>query len=110
MVKDIEAACAAIDAGVQVTVEWDLAAWKPEDVSETGQIALRDFGIVLNAPAEIKCPYCSSGNTEMLSDYGGSICKAPFRCSSCGSMFDRLRSVESVQPVSVVKKFLKKVD
>lgn len=110
MVKDIEAACAAIGAGIQVTVEWDLAPWKPDDVSETGKIALKDFGIVLNAPAEIKCPYCSSGNTEMLSDYGGSICKAPFRCSSCGSMFDRLRSVENVQTVSVVKKFLKKVD
>jgi ring-1,2-phenylacetyl-CoA epoxidase subunit PaaD len=110
MVKDIETVCANISAGIQVNVEWDLSPWKPDDVSEMGRIALRDFGIVLNAPAEIKCPYCSSRNTEMLSDYGGSICKAPFRCGSCGSMFDRLRSVENVQIVSVVKKSLKKVD
>jgi ring-1,2-phenylacetyl-CoA epoxidase subunit PaaD len=108
MVSDIESVCAAVAPEIHVNVEWDLSPWKPSDVSEAGRDALRDFGIVLNAPAEISCPYCSSNNTEMLSDYGGSICKAPFRCGSCGSMFDRLRSVESVQTVSINQKSSKK--
>jgi len=104
MVSDIEAVCAAINPELQVHVEWDLSPWTPDDVTETGRSALKDFGIVLNAPEELTCPYCSSSNTEMLSDYGGSICKAPFRCGSCGSMFDRLRSVENIQSVSIKKK------
>jgi ring-1,2-phenylacetyl-CoA epoxidase subunit PaaD len=108
MVSDIEAACANINPEIQVDIKWDLSPWTPDDVSDFGRLALKDFGIVLNAPAEIKCPYCSSGNTAMLSDYGGSICKVPFRCGSCGSIFDRLRSVETVQTISVRPKSSKK--
>lgn len=104
MVNDIEVACAAIKSEIDVSVEWDVSPWNADDVSETGRMALKNFGIVLNAPEEIKCPYCSSSKTAMLSEYGGSICKAPFRCGSCGSMFDRLRSVETVQSVSIKKK------
>ena len=108
MVDDIGAACSAISSEICVSVEWDLAQWKPEDVSDIGRSALKEFGIVLNAPEDIKCPYCSSETIEMLSDYGGSICKVPFRCGSCGSMFDRLRSVESVQSVHIKMKTPKK--
>ena len=104
MTDDVVAACGTVWPGVQVDVEWDLAPWSPEEVTERGRAVLKDFGIVLENRRSVSCPYCSSAAVEMLSVYGGSICKVPHRCAACGSMFEQLRSVEVAQPVSIGKK------
>lgn len=104
MTSDIEEACRAITPGVRVDISWDQSAWTPDQVTSTGMDVLRDFGIVLHEHERVKCPYCSSRSIEMLSEYGGSICKVPYRCAGCGSMFERLRSIDAVQPVSIKKK------
>jgi ring-1,2-phenylacetyl-CoA epoxidase subunit PaaD len=104
MVDDIVAACATVSPGSNVEVQWDLTPWTSDDVTEHGRVALREFGIVVDQAADVTCPYCSSAVVENLAEYGGSICKVPFRCGSCGSIFDRLRSVEGVQIVTIGKK------
>lgn len=104
MTSDIEEACRATAPGLAVDIEWDQDPWTADDVTQAGMEVLRDFGIVLHEHDRITCPYCSSHTIEMLSEYGGSICKVPYRCGACGSMFERLRSIEAAQPVSIKKK------
>ena len=104
MTDDVVAACGGVWPGAQVDVEWDLAPWTPDEVTERGRAVLKEFGIVLENRESVSCPYCSSSAVEMLSEYGGSICKVPHRCGACGSMFEQLRSVEVAQPVSIGKK------
>ena len=104
MTDDVVAVCGSIWLGAQVEVEWDLAPWTPDEVTERGRAVLKEFGIVLENRESALCPYCSSAAVEMLSEYGGSICKVPHRCGACGSMFEQLRSVEVAQPVSIGKK------
>ena len=35
-----------------------------------------------------KCPHCGSENTEMVSQFGSTACKALYKCSDCKEPFD----------------------
>jgi len=37
------------------------------------------------------CPFCSSHDCELVSQFGGQIITAQWRCRSCGSYFEALR-------------------
>lgn len=75
-------------------------AWTTEWMSESGKKKLREYGIappegstidknVLFGDAKkIECPRCSSRNTEMLSQFGSTACKALYQCSDCKEPFD----------------------
>lgn len=75
-------------------------AWTTDWLSEEGRSKLRAFGIA--PPAEpsadkkaltgerraLHCPFCNSANTEMISQFGSTACKALFRCLDCREPFD----------------------
>ncbi len=75
-------------------------AWTTEWISASGKEKLRAFGIA--PPAEptmdkkalmgerraLQCPHCGSNNTEMISQFGSTSCKALFRCLDCLEPFD----------------------
>jgi ring-1,2-phenylacetyl-CoA epoxidase subunit PaaD len=73
-------------------------AWTTDWMSEDGRRKLRDYGIAPPAPAssrralfgvqEVACPQCGSGDTELLSEFGSTSCKALWRCKSCREPFD----------------------
>jgi len=73
-------------------------AWTTDWMSEEGRRKLRDYGIAPPEPKssrralfgvqEVKCPQCGSGNTELLSEFGSTSCKALWRCRSCREPFD----------------------
>ena len=37
---------------------------------------------------QVACPQCGSANTEVLSEFGSTSCKALWRCKSCREPFD----------------------
>ena len=37
---------------------------------------------------QVACPQCGSENTELLSEFGSTACKALWRCRSCREPFD----------------------
>ena len=37
---------------------------------------------------QVACPQCGSGDTEVLSEFGSTSCKALWRCKSCREPFD----------------------
>lgn len=42
----------------------------------------------MTAPA---CPFCSAADCERVSQFGGQIITAQWRCRACGSYFEALR-------------------
>ncbi len=73
-------------------------AWTTDWMSEAGRRKLRDYGIAPPLPASsrralfgvqaVACPQCGSENTELLSEFGSTSCKALWRCKSCREPFD----------------------
>jgi ring-1,2-phenylacetyl-CoA epoxidase subunit PaaD len=73
-------------------------AWTTDWMSEAGRRKLRDYGIAPPQAAssrralfglqEVACPQCGSTNTERLSEFGSTSCKALWRCKACREPFD----------------------
>ena len=66
--------------------------WTTDWISEGGKEKLRAYGI---APPELAkaatCPQCGSLNTEEVSRFGSTPCKAQWRCKDCLEPFDRFK-------------------
>jgi ring-1,2-phenylacetyl-CoA epoxidase subunit PaaD len=73
-------------------------AWTTDWMSEDGRRKLREYGIApplvagsrraLFGIEQVACPQCGSQNTEVLSEFGSTSCKALWRCKSCREPFD----------------------
>ena len=65
--------------------------WTTDWISEEGKSKLRAYGIAPPQPAgqrEVACPQCGSVETEEVSRFGSTPCKAQWRCRSCLEPFD----------------------
>jgi ring-1,2-phenylacetyl-CoA epoxidase subunit PaaD len=73
-------------------------AWTTDWMSEDGRRKLREYGVAPPLPTSsrralfgiqrVQCPQCGSGETELLSEFGSTSCKALWRCKSCREPFD----------------------
>ena len=66
--------------------------WTTDWISEQGKERLHAYGI---APPELAkaatCPRCGSTDTEEVSRFGSTPCKAQWRCKDCLEPFDRFK-------------------
>lgn len=85
-------------------------AWSTDDITAEGRRKLREFGI---APPRVRaasgpvpvplgptrtlepvhCPHCGSTDTELLSRFSSTACKALRRCLSCREPFDHFKEL-----------------
>ena len=85
---------AALDASGfrHVAVETVLSPpWTTDWITDTGKAKLYAYGIAPPTPRGeriVYCPQCSSGDTEEISRFGSTPCKALWRCRSCAEPFD----------------------
>ncbi|MFJ4486702.1 1,2-phenylacetyl-CoA epoxidase subunit PaaD [Streptomyces longwoodensis] len=106
----------------EVTVRTVLApAWSTDDISPEGRRKLREFGIApprtrsasepvpltlgatrthagtgstTGEPQEpVRCPHCGSADTELLSRFSSTACKALRRCLACREPFDHFKEL-----------------
>ena len=73
-------------------------AWTTDWMSEEGRRKLREYGIAPPQAAssrralfgldQVACPQCGSTDTELLSEFGSTSCKALWRCKKCHEPFD----------------------
>jgi ring-1,2-phenylacetyl-CoA epoxidase subunit PaaD len=95
---DIELALAREGFG-NCTVRTVLSpAWTTDWMSEDGRRKLKAYGIAPPLPAssrralfgmqQVACPRCGSDDTELLSEFGSTSCKALWRCKACREPFD----------------------
>ena len=98
---------AALDAAglADVVLEEVLSPpWTSGWLTSEGRRKLRAFGI---APPEeavasprrlwqaplVPCPRCDSLDTERVSEFGSTPCKAHYRCRACGEPFDYVKCI-----------------
>lgn len=107
------------DAGfgpVRVTLR-RAPAWTTDWISDEGRRKLREYGIAPPGPVEdgahgcgvsgaapamapirirprgVDCPRCGSAQTERLSAFGSTACKAMYRCLACREPFEYFKPI-----------------
>jgi ring-1,2-phenylacetyl-CoA epoxidase subunit PaaD len=99
--RDIVAALQSAGAA-EVRVSTQLApAWTTEWIDPAARDKLRAYGIVPPGehaasdvqplhfvPRMLECPHCGSSDTERLSQFGATACKALYRCRACREPFE----------------------
>ncbi len=75
--------------------------WTTDWISDEGREKLRAYGIApppkgadrasLRNDTHAQCPRCGSMNTEEISRFGSTPCKALWRCHACAEPFDRFK-------------------
>ena len=87
-------------------------AWTTDWISDEGRRKMREYGMASPgrcgavsespirivrrqvAPAPIvECPRCDSTNTERLSAFGSTACKALYRCLACREPFEHFKPI-----------------
>jgi ring-1,2-phenylacetyl-CoA epoxidase subunit PaaD len=90
--RDIRAALDS--AGYRdVAVETMLSPpWTTDWITESGKAKLLAYGIAPpSLAATATCPQCGSADTEEVSRFGSTPCKALWRCRACLEPFDRFK-------------------
>jgi len=94
-----EALTAAGATEVRVTTQL-APAWTTDWIEPTAQEKLRAYGIAppgekataeaqpLQFVPRVACPRCGSADTERLSQFGATACKALYRCRACREPFE----------------------
>ncbi|GAA2247264.1 phenylacetate-CoA oxygenase subunit PaaJ [Kitasatospora cystarginea] len=81
--------------------------WSTDLITEAGRRKLAEAGIAPPQPGparpgvlrlgptrrSVHCPQCGSADTEELSRFGSTACKALWRCRSCREPFDRIKEI-----------------
>ena len=66
--------------------------WTTDWISDNGKAKLKAYGIAPPDPsAAAECPLCGSSDTEEVSRFGSTPCKAQWRCKSCLEPFERFK-------------------
>jgi ring-1,2-phenylacetyl-CoA epoxidase subunit PaaD len=83
-------------------------AWTTDWMSEAGRNKLREFGIAPPSPRSgvvprrvglslmvrrVTCPLCGSIDTQEISRFGSTACKALRRCNECREPFDEFKTI-----------------
>ena len=84
-------------------------AWTTDWISDEGRRKLREYGIappgpvapgagvpvrlVRRAVEAVACPRCGSAQTERLSAFGSTACKALWRCLACREPFEHFKPI-----------------
>jgi ring-1,2-phenylacetyl-CoA epoxidase subunit PaaD len=85
-------------------------AWTTDWISAEGRRKLREYGIappsgaaavaggaapirIVRREAALACPRCDSRDTERLSAFGATACKALWRCRACREPFEHFKPI-----------------
>ncbi|MFK8055834.1 MAG: 1,2-phenylacetyl-CoA epoxidase subunit PaaD [Saprospiraceae bacterium] len=88
------------EAGFKASIKSSISPpWSTDDITPDGRAKLLAYGIappngsaskssLLGDDKPRACPLCESTNTELLSQFGSTACKALYRCIDCREPFD----------------------
>jgi ring-1,2-phenylacetyl-CoA epoxidase subunit PaaD len=64
--------------------------WTTDWITEEGRNKLRVYGIAppVGGDRPVACPRCDSKNTEIVSEFGSTACKAAYKCTDCLEPFE----------------------
>jgi ring-1,2-phenylacetyl-CoA epoxidase subunit PaaD len=100
--RDLEAALKAAGFPIPEITTVLSPAWSSDWITEEGRAKLRAYGIAPPvtgdrctpfAEQQVACPRCNSQDTERLSEFGSTACKALWRCRACAEPFDYFKCI-----------------
>lgn len=80
-------------------------AWTTDWMSDAGKEKLKAYGIappqgkaqgrsaLFGLEVDVHCPQCGSKNTEKVSEFGSTACKALYKCHDCLEPFDYFKCI-----------------
>lgn len=79
-------------------------AWTTDWISAEARLKLQNYGIappegsrdktaLMGEPKSVTCPRCKSKNSEMVSQFGSTACKALYKCKDCLEVFDYFKCI-----------------
>ena len=79
-------------------------AWTTDWISAEGRNKLKEYGIappehgaskreLLQGKRSVACPRCDSTNTQVVSEFGSTACKASYKCSVCLEPFEYFKCI-----------------
>ena len=89
----------------QVSIKQSLSPpWTTDWITDAGRDKLKKYGIappergaskraLLDGRRIIDCPRCESHNTELVSEFGSTACKAVYRCTACLEPFEYFKCI-----------------
>ena len=93
------------ETGIEAKVELVLSpAWTTDWINENARLKLQNYGIappegskdktaLMGEPKSVTCPRCKSKQTEMVSQFGSTACKALYKCKDCLEVFDYFKCI-----------------
>jgi ring-1,2-phenylacetyl-CoA epoxidase subunit PaaD len=106
--QSVRDALAAAGFGAVTVTQRRAPAWTSDWISDAGREKLRAYGIAPPAaancgaaaaatvrirPRNVACPRCGSADTERLSAFGATACKAIYRCLACREPFEYFKPI-----------------
>ncbi|NHM05649.1 phenylacetate-CoA oxygenase subunit PaaJ [Flavobacterium sp. CYK-4] len=95
------------EKGIEAKVQLVLSpAWTTDWITSRGREALEKYGIAAPLQPEadkeallgnkklVQCPQCGSLNTQLVSQFGSTACKALFQCRDCQEPFDYFKCLK----------------
>ncbi len=88
-----------------ISIERSLSPpWTTDWISDEGREKLLAYGIappakgggkraLLDGVRVIACPQCASTDTELISEFGSTACKASYRCVACREPFEYFKCI-----------------
>lgn len=78
--------------------------WTTDWISDEGRDKLKEYGIappaesaskreLLHGSRAVACPRCESLNTQVVSEFGSTACKASYKCSDCLEPFEYFKCI-----------------
>lgn len=78
--------------------------WTTDWISDEGREKLLAYGIappkrasgkraLVDSTRPIACPQCQSADTELVSEFGSTACKAAYRCTACLEPFEYFKCI-----------------
>lgn len=81
-------------------------AWTTEWMTEEAKRKLKEYGIAPpvsgsqdkgflfeSGPKEVECPKCNSKQTELVSQFSSTACKAMYKCTDCLEPFEYFKCI-----------------
>ncbi len=96
---------ALLDAGFEARIERVMSpAWTTDWITPEGCEKLRAYGIAppvkgsnskmaLFGETVVNCPRCGSSDTQKISEFGSTACKAHYTCRRCAEPFDYFKCI-----------------
>lgn len=97
MASEIEKTLAAAGYADVEVVSLLTPTWTTDFMTAQGRDKLREYGIAPPSPRgqgdKVCCPQCGSANSELISEFGSTACKALYRCLDCLEPFDYFKCI-----------------